>query len=617
MPDGMTNMNTPPVEARARRPLDLVGAIARSLDLAASTEKELRNAVELKGLPSLILEAKRLGIKYADTARVLAREQKMALYPCRYPEGDDRNNSDAGKKPLTVVHCTEHWLLASNRVLYAWNHLDTESYASAYKLIGEENIRAIGVIDHESLIRAYERGDGVKPSGAITVDAGAEGGAMDALINDLMYRAARDQASDIYFMPQPNELVIRFKIDGEARVVTTLDFSPVSTAGSRKYRELSNRLLSRSGGQTGYYRETFDGAFVYDGMTGRTIKARVAGIPVTLPNATEPFHKYTIRLLGNRLDSLNLEDLGIPKDESNPQLTQLRLLAESKHGIVLVTGPTGSGKTTTLTALVQTIKTIYPEKEIITLEDPVEIFIDGVNHAQVNEQMSYAQGLKNILRQAPDIILVGEIRNLEVASEAITASQTGHLVLSTLHTNGAIATIGRLRDIGMEPYNIADTVRAITAQRLCKKVCPHCAIDARWGDLVSGQLAEYKKLERMTMKMHYLSINKNYTDLRWLPPSDTIVLIPRMGGCPKCNGQGYRGRVMISELLQNSMEIESMIIGNATPSMIHHVARERYGFLEMWEHAMQLITSRQITFDHAIGSLSPRPGVIGQPSSIA
>lgn len=593
--------------------LDYIGPLAVELNLGRAQADELRRTVSIEGWSALNSRLAKIGIKQADIARAIAKQSQLPLYPRSFPVGDVLYGSQHDKDAV-VSKVSHKWLIARNRVLYVINPLDEGSYVTAQQEFGD-NIRSLGVIDSVTISKLWSdsppelrAADAASELPSKSGAKGEEGKEWDAWLYSVIEDAARQDASDIFFMPQLNEVRVRFKIDGEAILQKSLKFGPGPAAD--QFRALSNRLLSLSGGDGSYYMETYDGSMVHE-MSDRTIKLRVAGLPVTLPNQTMPWHKYTLRLLGNRIDALTLDDLGLPRSEDNDQVTKLRLIGEQKHGLFLVTGPTGSGKTTTLSALLQSIVTDHPNKEVITVEDPVELFIDGVNHAEISGKMDWAKALKNILRQAPDVILLGEIRYPDVAQASVDAAQTGHLVLSTLHTNSATESIGRLREIGLAPYNVADVVRGITAQRLVKKVCKHCCEPARWGELTSGKHPRYSKEPKLGLtNLLYKAVRTNYADLANLPQDDEVVMIPSLTGCDRCDSRGYKGRLVVSEFLSVDPIIQGLILEGKPAAYMHAVARSTQGFMEMWEYAMKLVREGALTFDHALMGLNARPNQI-------
>jgi general secretion pathway protein E len=287
-------------------------------------------------------------------------------------------------------------------------------------------------------------------------------------------------------------------------------------------------------------------------IAGRDVDIRVSAIP------TAHGERLVLRLLdkGNLL--LKLSEIGLQPD----RLATLDQLIRLSHGIVLVTGPTGSGKTTTLYAALNTINA--PDKNIITIEDPIEYQLRGVGQMQINPKISltFAAGLRSILRQDPDVIMVGEIRDGETAEIAIHASLTGHLVFSTLHTNDAAGAVTRLLDMGIEPFLVASSVVAIVAQRLVRVLCPACR-------------QAYRPTPAELAKLGIGSFRPFPADPGPGPDSATSVMFFKAGGCPECLDTGYRGRIGIYEILVMDDEVRAMILTKADANAIKARAVER------------------------------------------
>lgn len=326
------------------------------------------------------------------------------------------------------------------------------------------------------------------------------------LLQSLFEDAVQAKASDIHIEPDEKVLRIRQRVDG-VLVEQVLDETNIASA-------LVIRLKLIAGLNISEKRLPQDGRFNIR-VKGRTLDVRISTLPV------QNGESVVMRLLDHSHGLLDLDHLGIPADI----LSRFRKHINSPHGLILVTGPTGSGKTTTLYAALTEVN--KPETKIITAEDPVEYSLPRVNQAQVNDKvgLTFASVLRSALRQDPDIILVGEMRDSETADIAIRASITGHLVFSTLHTNGAIETATRLLDMGVEGYILASALRVIIAQRLVRRICEYCAEPA---EIEPGQRIWLEKTQ-----------NKDY--------SQTIFQHGR--GCHQCNHTGYKGRIGVYELL--------------------------------------------------------------------
>jgi type II secretory ATPase GspE/PulE/Tfp pilus assembly ATPase PilB-like protein len=274
--------------------------------------------------------------------------------------------------------------------------------------------------------------------------------------------------------------------------------------------------------------------------------------------------KVVMRVLSAYVRTITLDDLGF----SEKQQEVLKKAAFQPFGMLLTVGPTGAGKSTTLYALVKLRN--HPDVNISTIEDPVEYKVPGVNHIQVNPKanLTFASGLRSLVRQDPDIVLVGEIRDGETASISVNAALTGHLLLSTLHANDAATAIPRLLDMGVEPYLVASTLEVVVAQRLVRRLCPHC----RYTAMVSREEAR---------TLFPLAGDSLF-------PADGRLLLYRSKGCERCSQTGYRGRVGIYEVLQITPEMEELIVKRASSSDINDLAR-RQGMATLFEDGFEKV----------------------------
>jgi general secretion pathway protein E len=333
------------------------------------------------------------------------------------------------------------------------------------------------------------------------------------LINALLTEAIKENASDIHIESFENRLQVRFRVDGVLREVLNpprvLGPLLVSRVKVMAHLDIAEKRLPQDG----------------------RISLRVAGRPVDVRVSTLPAghgERVVLRLLDKREGRLELEHLGMEPRSREGLINLLR----RPHGILLVTGPTGSGKTTTLYGALSLLND--HKRNIMTVEDPIEYYLDGVSQTQVNPkvEMTFARGLRAILRQDPDVVLVGEIRDLETAEIAVQASLTGHLVLSTLHTNSAVGAITRLRDMGVEPFLLSSSLIGVLAQRLVRKLCPVC-------------------------KQPYQASAADCRLLGVDPANPPTLYAPQ--GCEQCNRSGYRGRSGIFELVLVDATLQSMI----------------------------------------------------------
>ncbi|NPV13789.1 type II/IV secretion system protein [candidate division WOR-3 bacterium] len=343
-------------------------------------------------------------------------------------------------------------------------------------------------------------------------------------VNTLLEQSLAERASDIHIEPEEDALIIRVRIDGllQERGRFSLNLHPLVTS----------RIKLLAGMDISEKRKPQDGQMEFR-TNSRRVDIRVSSFPTIYGE------NLVLRLLDKSSGPLSLTDLGM--EETMVQLFQK--LIHQPHGIILVTGPTGSGKSTTLYAVLNELNT--PEKNIITLEDPVEYRLPGVRQCQINVRagVTFASGLRAILRQDPDIIMVGEIRDFETAEIAFQAALTGHLVLATLHTNDAPSALTRMIDMKVEPFLIASSVIAILAQRLVRKVCDRCA---------ENYTPEPELLKRLN-----------------LAPG---TIFRRGKGCPACGNKGYRGRLGIFELLPVLPDIRHMVMENRSSEEIGAVA---------------------------------------------
>ncbi|GAB4121669.1 MAG: type II secretion system ATPase GspE [Sideroxydans sp.] len=372
------------------------------------------------------------------------------------------------------------------------------------------------------------------------------------MINALLTQAVRDNASDIHIEPFETRSVVRFRVDGTLQDVV------------EPHRALHAALVSRI-----KVMAELDIAEKRLPQDGR-IALRLAGRPVDVRVSTLPTahgERVVLRLLDKEAGRLDLARLGMSSDT----LAAFEKLIAQPHGILLVTGPTGSGKTTTLYAALSCVDTRVTN--VMTVEDPVEYDLDGISQTQVNPriEMDFARALRAILRQDPDVIMIGEIRDLETAQIAVQASLTGHLVLATLHTNDTASSITRLTDMGVEPFLLSSSLIGVLAQRLVRKLCPAC--------------------------------KQAYT-----PDADERALLARVGapaqlfrpqGCPACNGSGYRGRTGIYELLVLDDALRTMIHARASDQALREQALGN-GMLALRDDALRWVISGDTSLEEVI-----------------
>lgn len=364
------------------------------------------------------------------------------------------------------------------------------------------------------------------------------------LVNSIIERAILERASDIHIEPKEKELQVRMRIDGVLRKILTTP------------KNLQNSVISRlkimSGMDIAERRVPQDGRFNVKNKK-REFDLRVNSLPTVYGE------KIVARLLDKRAGYLTPDSIGLMGDN----LKKYQRAIHCTSGVILIAGPTGSGKSSTMNTMISQLNT--EEVNVVTLEDPVEYNIDGVNQVQINEKtgMDFANGLRAILRQDPDIIAVGEIRDGETAQISMRAAITGHVVLSTIHTNDAVGTIERLEDIGVEPYLIATALRAVISQRLVRRICPKCK----------------KSYEATDEEVRRLGLSTEHKHIFY-----------RGEGCADCFNTGYRGRIGVFEILEITPEIRPLISQQAgRPVIEQELASAHSEFKTLRENAIQLV----------------------------
>lgn len=378
---------------------------------------------------------------------------------------------------------------------------------SAYQGQSSQTHHAIEALDDESdvlRITKAEREDLLDQSGRPPVIR---------LVNSILFDAVAQRASDIHIQPYEEKLQVRFRIDGtlfdQFEIPKSSQEEVLSRVKIIGKMDIAEKRLPQDGRASAEIGE-------------RLIDLRIASLP------TSHGERIVIRLLDKSARLYSLNELGMSEDH----LEQFKSIIQLEHGLILVTGPTGGGKSTTLYAALQEINTLT--RNVVTLEDPIEYQLDGISQTQVNEKkgMTFASGLRNVLRQDPDIIMIGEIRDQETAEMAIQSALTGHMVFSTLHTNDAASAVTRLMDLGIEPFLVASSVIGVLSQRLVRRNCPDC------GNQTASQQSE-------------------------------------VVGCPSCRHTGFRGRVGVFELMVVDDPIRNLIQDRPNATLIKDSARSR------------------------------------------
>ncbi len=373
------------------------------------------------------------------------------------------------------------------------------------------------------------------------------------LVNSLIERAVSERASDIHIEPAENEVRVRMRIDGLLRQIMIVP------------KDLQSSVISRLKIMGGM--DITERRIPQDGRSNAKVKKADIDLRMsTLP--TIYGEKLVIRLLDKNTQLLDKAKIGLTGEDLEKYM---RLINQKGGGVVLIAGPTGSGKSSTLYTMIRELNT--EQSNLITLEDPVEYNIAGINQVQINEKtgMTFSGGLRAILRQDPDIIAVGEIRDGETAEIAMRAAITGHLVLSTIHTNSSIATLDRLLDIGVEPYLISSALNGVVSQRLVRRICPHCR-------------KEYEPTQEELASIGLSHENHGFYHGE---------------GCPMCFGTGYRGRVAVFEILVMDRKVKNAISSGAKREELAEIIHSHKGFVALADNCRRLVLEGVTTVEEA------------------
>ncbi len=442
-------------------------------------------------------------------------------------------------------------LATEEGVLEALKNYETAEY--------HEEVAPVENIVDESQIAAYEKEiedlQGLK-SKLSEVTA-------EEALNLITVGATKTGASDIHFQPEETHTAVRFRIDGVLQEIFKMD--------KKTYEYLANQLKYKCKMKLNISTEPQDGRFYFN-FNKRKIDVRVSALP------TEYGETFVLRLLDSGKKTFNFEKMGY----TGRNLKIVKAATGIANGMILVTGPTGSGKTTMLYSMLKEFN--HPENKIVTLEDPIEYHIENVAQSQINEKRGYTfgSGLRAILRQDPDVVMLGEIRDLETAETAAQAALTGHVLLSTLHTNSAVDTIPRLLNIGLKPYMIAPALHTIVAQRLVRVVCPYCSQDETVPD------SEREEIEKIL------------AGLRVVAPDLASVSVPatvkKAIGCPKCSHTGYSGRTAIAEIVIFDDKIRELVLAKKGEKEIFDAARAQ-GMLTLLEDGVLKVVAGVTTLE--------------------
>lgn len=441
--------------------------------------------------------------------------------------------------------------IGENTIVYIATHENILACLENYR--GDVNQELNEVID----IQREDNGD----NQVVTQEDIAEDSPIAQTVNLLLEYAIKSDASDVHIEPRETFVQVRYRIDGVLKEVNQLPKSVMGALVSR-IKILSNLKIDER-------RVPQDGRFKIK-LSGRQFAFRVSTLPVT------DGEKVVMRILNESNDALTLQQLGY----WGKSLETINAALTEPNGMILVTGPTGSGKSTSLFSVLSRMNT--PDVNISTIEDPVEYKIPGVNQTQTNAKagMTFASGLRALLRQDPNIIMVGEIRDGETANLGVQAALTGHLVFSTLHTNNAATCLPRLLDMGIEPFLIASTVKAVVGQRLVRRLCMNCrqqyvpsadeitAITHLF-NLRDGQ--DFSHIHELELQAHEQKVGED-TPLGTDGKTITSLWKANPEGCDECSHTGYKGRIGIYEVLGNSIPIQKLITANATSNEIQDLA---------------------------------------------
>ena len=539
--------------------------LERALELQKESKERLGDVLVQSGIitEQQLIEALKiqLGVEFVDLTAVsipveLAKyvPRTLAKKYCVVPVKLVRDTLYlAMSDPLDFIAQEEVKAASRKRVIpMIATHRATEQAIS--RLYGSEGTaRVIEEMKRE----AGAAGPDIVPAQLVKDSDSSEGAPTIRFVNSLIERAFAERASDIHLEPQEGEMVVRMRIDGLLRRVLTVPAELQSTVISR---------LKIMGGMDIAERKVPQDGHAMLRVKGSEIDLRISSMPTVYGE------KIVLRLLNKTSQILSRDAIGLEGDD----LESYQALLRNTGGVILLVGPTGSGKSTTMCVMLRDLA--REEVNIVTLEDPVEYYIPGVSQCQINEKtgMTFANGLRAILRQDPDIISVGEIRDGETAGIAMRSAITGHLVMSTLHTNDAVSAVYRLRDIGVEPWLIASALRGVISQRLVRKICPHCK--------TAYQPSE-EELALLGM------------------PEDSQTTFYKGVGCPECRHTGYVGRRAAFEILMVNREVRRLVNDDAAYDELLAAAKKN-GYRTMRDSCRDLVLRGITTAEEAARTIN-------------
>ena len=537
--------------------------LQEGLQLQKGTGKRLGTVLQENGFitESELIEAlqMQLGIEFIDLSKVNIPTELVQMVPKniakQYQVVPVRLNRDelyiAMSDPLNF-YAIEEVRKAARRKVVPMVAMSSAVERAIQVLYGNEGAaKAIEEMKREAAISGESTAtvDTAFSGSSVSEDSVSQAPAI-RLVNAIIERAITERASDIHMEPRESEFSVRMRIDGLLRDILTVP------------RELQAAVTSRvkvmSGLDITERRVPQDGRFNVK-MRDKDIDLRISTLPTVYGE------KIVARLLDKSGMRLSRDSIGLVGDD----MEKYKRLIRIKNGVILIVGPTGSGKSTTMYTMIGDLN--QRDVNLVTLEDPVEYNIDGVNQVQINEKvgMTFASGLRSILRQDPDIIAIGEIRDGETADIAMRSAITGHVVLSTLHTSDALGTVERLIDMGVEPYLVASALKGVFSQRLVRRICPNCS-------------QPYNPSEEEQSELGL--------------PYDPERVFYRGKGCPECFDTGYRGRTAVFEIFPLSIKVRRLIAKGAGRESLETLLKDpTIGFVSLRENALRLVAEGKTT----------------------
>lgn len=447
---------------------------------------------------------------------------------------------------------------------YLVSYRDFETIIRNYRTLSDEVGKAL-----ESLAEEEKKGEDKEVGSIKSIEDITAEAPVSKIVAVLVRHAVESRASDIHIEPFEDRVRTRFRIDGILTTTLTLP-KTLQSAVITRIKILSDLKIDET-------RLAQDGRFSTK-LGNRRVDFRVSTFP------TKNGEKVVMRILDPLTGKVELSELGM--DGRSAEVIERAM--DKPFGSILITGPTGSGKSTTLAGMLKKMNS--EDVNIVTLEDPIEYFVDGVNQSQVHEEIGYtfASGLRHILRQDPDIIMVGEIRDRETASLATQAALTGHIVLSTLHTNDALGVVPRLLDMGIEKYLLPSTLNVAAAQRLLRRLCQDCKIE------IKANTAEEKMISEAILDMP-ADYQKKY-----LSKSGYTIYKPNIENpCKKCGGKAFKGRIAIFEMLEMSDELEKIILGEISEASLRQEAK-RQGMITMFQDGILKVLKGVVSLEELL-----------------